>query len=162
MRDLPNAKEILTVFLLVGLFSCFISFDTFSQAENAREWPTTSGKVIDSELRTVCKYIGSCSSSANITYQYNVGGNSYTNNKVAYDPQTYKESASWLVNRYPNGTVVNVHYDPHDPLDSYLAYGSRYNKYPIFSVGIGFILLAVVVGFFSKFRNGEVGKRFSD
>lgn len=99
------------VFIIVGVAM-------FAMTEGVRDWPTTTGTVTES-------YVVDNGSSFYpwVEYRYMVGGVEYLNHKIKYledSEVTNRAVAEAVVERYPAGSSVIVHYDAGDPDSSVL------------------------------------------
>lgn len=61
----------------------------------------------------------------NITYQYTINGQQYTNNTYAQRPSLINNKAiiQRILNNYPVGSTVTVYYNPNNPQEAYLQKG---------------------------------------
>jgi len=95
------------------------------QVRAAREWPSTSGKVVVSktELRKV-EVIDSDREErrrfeernfADIVYEYSVAGRKLRNNRVSIGEDRGNFEVAETIAKYPVGTVVTVYYNPLHP-----------------------------------------------
>jgi uncharacterized protein DUF3592 len=82
----------------------------------SRDWPVAPGRITHSYLST--KYDRTAgrttSKSATIRYQYTAGGQTYEASTVSFG-QMFLVDERARVERYPEGSAVDVHYDPAHP-----------------------------------------------
>ena len=95
------------------------------QGERSRNWPTAPGIITESDVQSNRSLTGRRrrSSSARITYQYLVNGKSYNNDVVSYGMGLF-ENEYTLVRLHPQGSRVDVHYDPGNPARAVLDPGA--------------------------------------
>jgi hypothetical protein len=108
------------------LFALFV-FGFQRAAAKARTWPTVSGRVEKSDVRSY-ESIDSDSSTSrsqtmyrpDVVYRYEVGGVQYRGDKVSVSGMsTNMDSiARRVAARYPVGTKLQVHYNPDNPGES--------------------------------------------
>lgn len=92
-----------------------------------RSWPTTSGVITQSRIKYEAPYDDPDYSHAympDIQFRYTVQGRTYTGvDFEAHDPDR-EETVARLVDQYPLGRIVVVHYDPANPRYAFLDIGS--------------------------------------
>ncbi len=156
----------LGAFLLLVPTTClgWLLGGEIDKALSAPNWPTTTGTIIGSKVGTSTTGSGSMprgtQSVAIVEYEYEVDGTEYYSPVVNImgvgheDPQT-------VVNRYPLGSEVTVHYDPDDPseatLDTDMGPQPYYAAAMIASptiFGLVFLALGVVVARKGRSRAG--------
>ncbi len=105
----------------------------------SQRWPTTQGQIETSNLD-----YGEDSYSAKLGYRYVVNGKSFRGTRVYFgtfgfiSPQPVKR----LLERYPAGSVVTVHYCPTQPRLATLE--TRFDKLDtLFVVGFGLAMMGV-------------------
>jgi Protein of unknown function (DUF3592) len=92
-----------------------------------RQWDSqyyqaVSGRVVDSQV-TVHHGKGT-SYSAQIDYTFEVAGREFTNNRIRYGATTSDPaSANAMVNAHPDGSAIQVYYNPRRPEESLLSPG---------------------------------------
>jgi hypothetical protein len=93
------------------------------------EWPTTTGKVVSSEIEEKQVYRRKRLRQVfepQIQYSYQVDGRDYTASRVDYfedDDFENEDKAIGVTEKYPVGKEVNVSYDPQDPASAVLEPG---------------------------------------
>ena len=112
------------------------------QAEATKDWPTTQGKIIVSEIRPG-KDDGS--SRPLVRFQYGLRGTIYRSEQyrqnTAGEPMK-KAAAEELIKKYPVGAPVRVYYDPENPVMAVLEQGDPTLGYLVCSAAV--VLLGVV------------------
>jgi hypothetical protein len=102
----------------------------YLQVRQARNWPSTPGKVVvsNSEVRDVKVLDDSRADHkrieqrnfANIVYEYTVSGQKLRNNRVDIGENRGNFEVAETIARYPVGTDVMVFYNPRQPRDAVL------------------------------------------
>ena len=129
------------------------------------KWPSVEGRVVSSSVSTHHNsharrgFLNSLTSTRyepHVTYEYEVGGQTYRGNTMAfYDMEKIsRHDADEIAERYAPETVVRVHYSPSAPDDSVLEPGLsiRQLKKPV--VGVLFLVLGII-GTVQAFRKRE-------
>jgi len=116
-------------------------------AFKSEEWPTTPGRVIDVDIARTGTGRGTYSS-ADIGYEYHVGGVRYTSRRIDYAGRGGGAPGAFnYFRRYSEGQGVAVRYDPSEPKRAVLETGARPGNFVRLLVGfviIGFGLLALL------------------
>lgn len=114
---------------------------TRDQALASRSWPATEGTIIRSRLEQSSDD-GKVWFSADIGYDYRVGGEAFTGHRVWFGDD-YRSSPGDefrdAVDRYPLGSRVTVHYDPARPAQSVLEPGLTWSGSAAYFVGLGLV-----------------------
>ncbi|MFX1574264.1 MAG: DUF3592 domain-containing protein [Promethearchaeota archaeon] len=137
------------------------------------KWPVVVGEVISSQLEPKYKKLAEFAEEShmvisiyrpNITYTYEIEGEKYVNNKVRpVGRNVYKEKpqVQRVLNLFPEGYKVYIHYNPQDPQDSVLDPWMRFSPIAItiptasIFLGLGFafsginILIQLGINFIS-------------
>ena len=127
------------VWALRGVYGLSLSFAS-------ERWPTTSGRVVSSEIERSSGYNDRDNYRAAIRYTYEVGGSEYSSTRRCYGDEL---SVSWsgpskgAVERYPPGTAVTVHYDPSGPSEAVLEPGVRWEVLGNIAGGLLFVAIGV-------------------
>ena len=109
------------IFGILGV--AFIAFALISRkkAETSQSWPVTTGSITRADLQEHISYDDDTGGTTRsyeprITYTYNVAGQPLTSTKIGFGANSFDYNhAQEILNRYPVGTPVTVHYDPNDP-----------------------------------------------
>ncbi|HED14220.1 MAG TPA: DUF3592 domain-containing protein [Gammaproteobacteria bacterium] len=127
-----------------GLF-CDSPGHEFIPGQASEAWTTVQGGVIHSTVVTSHDSKGRTHYSADVQYAYRIGGKEYKSNKIEATAGTTSNSDSSgayeVVNQYPAGRNVTVHYDPEKPWIAVLQSGIASSTYWIFGVGGLFMLM---------------------
>jgi hypothetical protein len=119
MREHPLTFVAAGVVLLVfGVYTRVLSL-------RSANWPVAHGVITRSEVRTTYgrERRRDPSYSADVAYQYIVDGTTYRGTTISY-AKGFFDNASTTVNRYPQGSAVDVHYHPKDPATAVLDPGA--------------------------------------
>jgi hypothetical protein len=138
-------------FLAAGIAMMVLwGIPTLQKAKTSTSWPTTRGVVIDSDMeRKVDNGTGrhrsrSITYHAHVTYEYAVDGTEYNCSTVSFGQygSSSRNHALQIVNRYPVGKTIEVHYDPDRPESAVLEPGVSFSSY----LGLGLGGVFAVVG----------------
>lgn len=138
------------VFVILGLlfFAAGIGMvfwwgiPTLQKAKASTSWPTTRGVVVASDIeRDVSEDHDdrrSVTYHARVTCEYTVAGTIYNCNTVSFGQygSSNRNHARQIVNRYPVGKTVDVHYDPEKPASAVLEPGVSLISYLALGAGI--------------------------
>ncbi len=116
-----------------------------SQATQA--WTTSIGRVISTKLNRHTSYSHDgprTSYEPVVEYEYSVMGSPYRGQRVAFGADTFsRQHAQQVLDRYPQGSQVNVYYDPNQPVESVLERSAKGTA--AFSI-VGLIFIIVGIG----------------
>ena len=153
LPDLPWSVYLILLAPL-GLILGIAVYKTL-QVRAAREWPSTSGKVVVSktEVRKV-EVIDSDREEgrrfeernfADIVYEYSVAGRKLRNNRVSIGEDRGNFQVAETIAKYPVGTVVTVYYNPLHPDQAVLERDLPKGMWGCLGIGTA-IVLAIVFG----------------
>lgn len=109
-------------------------------------WPTTEGIIRTAQMGRHRGNKGGTTYSADVSYNYSVGGSRYTGTKVAFGMMSSSSGyAQGVLNRYPVGANVPVHYSPDNPATAVLETGIHGGTWICFGVGSIFALVGVML-----------------
>lgn len=143
--------------LIGGLIGVpFILFWYFLRRRAARSqnWPSASGRVVESKLVSFKDSDGNSSMEAQLRYTYEVAGAVLTGSTVAI---AGGGRPSKIVEKYPVGTAVQVFYDPNKPSMAVLERGGA-GLNSLLVVGIAVIVLTVGFGIARASMTGRPGQ----
>jgi len=129
-----------SLFIVIGLVAVGVGVWLLIKSLRAEQWPVADGIVQSAEMKS---HSGDDSTtySAEVTYAYQVAGATYTAGKVAIGQMSASaEYAQGILNRYPVGKKVSVHYSPGDPSDAVLETGIHGGIWICLGVGTAFTL----------------------
>ncbi len=138
MENLIGYIVIIVIAAVFGAISFWYGWRTLQKNKLAAGWPTVPGVIISAELDSYVKRDedGDVTTMYTplITYEYQVDGQGYTNNRVrvqAYAATNMQSVSSKKLEEYPVGSQVEVHYDPLNPEDALLEIGTGKVNLPI-------------------------------
>lgn len=112
------------------------------------EWPSVRGKILSSKLHLANASRTSIGPDVSLRYEYAVGSEEYTNEKIAFYEVTTTDEANVLYERFPPGAEVDVFYNPANRKESVLVQGLRTEKqFHEFAMGVIVILVGLVLMF---------------
>jgi hypothetical protein len=124
-----DTKLLCSLFIVIGLVAVGIGIWMFSKSLRAEHWPVTDGIVQSAEMKSQSGNHGSTTYSAEVTYTYQVAGASYTGDKVSIGQMSSSSGyAQGILNRYPVGKKISVHYSPGDPADAACGFVSAWEQ----------------------------------
>lgn len=130
------------IFVYLGLKIIADEIRTWRKASASREWSSSVGEVINSELHT--SYGRRATYYPRAKYSYTVAGQNYTGDRIVFAWREVfdREAAEKVVQSYRPGQMVTVFYDPQQPQESTL---DRKFPWPLFELFCG-VLVAVCPG----------------
>ncbi len=140
-------------FVLMGLYLLYIGVRKWRISGRRTEFEPVRARILSSDLR---KSTGGRSGGVKwvpeIEYEFTVDGETYTSDSVWPGGDlagTDEDHRQAIVDRYPEGEVVEAFYDPRDPSVSFLENESRGVASILLIVfGVGFVLAGLAaVGF---------------
>ena len=132
------------LFIVIGLVAVGAGARLLIRSIRSERWPVTDGIIRSAEMKSQDSSDGT-TYSAEVTYGYQVAGTSYTGNKVSIGPMSSSaEHAQGILNRYPVGKTVSVHYRPGDPSDAVLETGIHGGTWICLGVGTAFTLFGIM------------------
>jgi hypothetical protein len=116
MENKVTGSDYANLALAALIFGIGLSlFGVFAVAKSlaAKNWHTTEGRVVESKVIE-----GFEINKPYILYQYEVGGKSYTSDRISFLLFGGDSFAEKAVAAYPQNKIVIVHYDPANPAKS--------------------------------------------
>jgi hypothetical protein len=110
-------------------FASLIAWMTLREARMAKEsetWPVTGGKVVTSALGSSRVKSGSTYRKViqpDVDYTYEMNGSAHRGWRVSFEYIEGEGRSQKVIEKYPVGSAVTVHYDPTDPSQSVLESG---------------------------------------
>lgn len=128
------AVELMMVSGLLGLVIVGAGAGAQWKAIRERRWPTTTGRVLSSEVERFNSAVSGAGHGRGtsyamvlyrpaVLYEYDVGGRRYRSNRIASQPEVrvgVPEPAANTVKRYPAGSTPEVRYNPKSQAESIL------------------------------------------
>jgi hypothetical protein len=131
----------LWLFILIGAIAIGCGAWTLLRSLRCARWPITEGTIEAAEMRRQSGSHGSDTYSANITYEYHVADVHYESTRLAFGAMSASsEYARGILNRYPVGKKVPVHYGPGNPELAVLETGIHGGTWIALGVGTVFVL----------------------
>jgi hypothetical protein len=130
------------IFGAVGAVLVGIGWLVKRRADLSQAWPMVLGRVVAAGVRLSTDSDGGASYYPEIQYAYDVGGQTYQNNRLMFGGAVGggRAAAQRHVDRYPAGAVVQVYYNPASPHDSTLERRSGQTKF-FYGLGGLFVVL---------------------
>ncbi|HVU27426.1 MAG TPA: DUF3592 domain-containing protein [Verrucomicrobiae bacterium] len=155
-KPLSNRGSLILAAILISLFFGIVPVGTgvWAMIKNvqAEHWPITDGKIQTAQIVAHYGRHASVRYSPNVTYSYQVGDINLVGNKIAY--VTYggmsfsmRENAQIVLDRYPVGQKVSVHYSPDNPSDTVLETGIHSSVWDTLKIGSIFLGIGLVLLF---------------
>jgi hypothetical protein len=147
MAQMSNrgAQLFCSLFVVIGLVAVGIGIWTLAKSIRSEHWPVTDGIIQSAEMKSHQGSKGGTTYSAEVTYTYQVAGAGYTGDKVSIGQMSSSSDyARGILNRYPVGKKVSVHYLPGDPSDAVLETGIHGGTWICFGVGTAFTLFGIL------------------
>ena len=131
---------------MVGLYGGVYAV---SRGKASLKWPTAKGVIRQSEV-SVGRSSGSSGTSYGfkVKYEFEVDGSLYAGDTYSFQITTNSandKGAKALVEEYPNGSLVDVYYNPKDPRVCVLLPGVNGWSYMGFGVGLVFLLAGIAI-----------------
>jgi hypothetical protein len=135
------------IFLAVGMLSAALGAygtNMVLQAESTRDWPTAPGKIVTAEIRP-----GDAATNgrAAIRFEYAIRGSIYRSEqyRTGAGQIVPRDAAEAVIQKYPVGTGVVVHYDPANPSNSVVEQGDPTLGYVICATAVLLLGVAAAV-----------------
>ena len=141
-----SEKPVLGLFLGISILSLGTALFKLPRVVGSSTWPTVEGVVVSSELGMdldIGQYSGGWW--PQVSYDYHVDGKDYTSSNIEVEDIGNGNTSSYakqVVNRYPVGKEVQVHYAPHSPAIAVLEPGIPTNC----GGGCSLMTIGLVVG----------------
>ena len=129
-------------FLLMVPFGAWAAWYSIANAKASVGWPTAPGTITRSEVEPTVKN----RVNPKVAYTYAVNGKTMTGSRVSYRSEggSNQTDAQAVVDRFPMGKSVQVHYDPALPTNSVLEPGASASTY-------GYLVIPLILGGFGLF-----------
>ena len=129
METLGSVIEAIAGVLFLVLGAIFFAWYIHSniKGKQALSWPTTKGLITSSKIETASSEIGAM---PDVIYSYTVEGIKYTGRNISFTKGHTKPKK--VIMQYPEGSEVNVYYNPSKPEDSVLEVESKFLQRNLF------------------------------
>lgn len=127
--------------LIGGLMTGRSAYEVYMSFRTAG-WQRTEGVILQSETRRARSSEGHTTELI-LRFEYDVGAKQYTGNRVGYARVYSGRSATRAASTYRVGRRVDIYYDPDDPAAAVLEPGGSFAIYPVFALGIFFLILGL-------------------
>jgi hypothetical protein len=132
------------LFIVIGLAIEGAGVWTLIHSLRTRHWPATDGVIQSAHVQSHSGSDGR-TYSAVVTYTYSVAGVSYEGDKISIGQISSSSAyAQRILDRYPVGKEVLVHYSPTDPAVVVLETGVHGGTWLCFGIGTAFVLSGVM------------------
>ncbi|MCZ6602397.1 MAG: DUF3592 domain-containing protein [Planctomycetota bacterium] len=138
---------------ILSFFGCWVRGRTYARAKS---WPTAPGMIVESSIESGTAMQGE--SWAEIRYTYSVAGVEHTSSKISYmGARASPIYALQIVEEFPVGQEVLIHYDPRSPLHALLDTGAPVETFVFVCAGIFLGLVALILFGLSLLRPARPG-----
>ena len=137
------------LFLIVFPFAIYTAWKNVQKAKASVSWPTTTGKVIASDIKKVM-----FRRQPQITYTYSVNGAPFTSQRVSFAGGYKPKEVDPVLARYPVGSDVTVAHDPQNPAEATLETGATKAVTAQVRLLVICFILIVAVNIFSYYVRG--------
>ena len=146
-----STRIFLWLFVLIGLGAMGAGAWNLFQSFRCTRWPVTEGVITTAKVTRSSSGKGGDTYGASIAYDYKVAGTFHTSTRLAFGAvNSSRARAQAVLDRYPVGKKVRVHYAPGDPEEAVLETGVHGGTWICFGVGTVFVLAgAMFLGVFS-------------
>jgi len=140
---------LIIVFLAIAGVNGFIK--TFQRAQSMPSWLSTQGRITESYVHD---YVDTDDGgrtlmyTATVSYEYKVDGKFYTSNSISpagSSSSNMKRFANDTVEKYPEGTLVEVIYNPDNPNEAFLERDG--NWLPLLGTAVVAVVSIGLIGF---------------
>jgi len=145
-----SGSTIAGVFLVpLGAVCAWYGWKQLNVAADSRNWPQATGVITSTKLRKLPHDSDSaCQYEAVVTYEYTVGGETFSSSTIAVGKETLELTAQaslGLADMYPLHASVPVYHDPADPSRAVLEPGQEPNSVMVVALGIGMVVVGCVL-----------------
>jgi hypothetical protein len=132
-------------FILLGLLAVSCGLWALVQSLRSEHWPTTEGLILTARLQQDSSRRGT-HYSADSSYEYWVEGARFVGARILFGPRsTAVGDAQQVLNQYPIGEKVVVHYLPSDPQVAVLETKIHGGAWFFLGLGTFFALAGIVL-----------------
>lgn len=149
MKTMPSIGLLtfMALFFAVGFGVLGHGVWSLLQANRAKSWPTTPGRVENCTITESTDAESETSYTVEVDYSYTVNNRMYAGNRIAfgYSGSSGRPAHAEIAARLQNSRSVLVRYDPANPANAALSYGL--NRSTIFTLLFGATWLVFTAGF---------------
>ena len=132
-------------FISVGSVLVCVGGWMFVKSFRTGYWPVTDGVIRSAWMKPSSSGKGSTTYKPEVTYTYQVAGVSYKGDKIAIGQVSSSAGyAQGVLDRYPVGTNISVHYSPTNPAKAVLETGIHGGTWICLGVGTAFAMFGVM------------------
>ena len=151
------ASFIISYFITsIGISFIFAGIFLVIDLKNRVNWPTVEGKIITSAIEEhKSKRTGRITYEAVVCYEYKVNNVLHYGNTVSYNDRLSKivKYNTDIVNKYPKGSIVTIHYNPNKPHVAVLETDIKSNMWHLSIIGVIFLIAGLYMsGLFSSIK----------
>jgi hypothetical protein len=133
------------LFIGVGLVIAGAGVWMMIKSLRSENWPVTDGVILSAEMKSHSGSKGGTTYSAAVTYNYQVAGMSYTGKKISIGQMSSSTGyAQEILNRYPIGKKVSVHYSLADSSEAVLETDIHGGTWLCLGGGLAFALIGTL------------------
>ena len=138
------------IFLLAGGGILFAGLKQVVHADASSGWPSVAGEVRAASVEYETDSDGAGTYRAEVLYAYEIEGVQQLANRVAFGDFGSSDPgrAQRIVNRYPEGSAVTVHYDPDEPSRAVLEPGVHGSTWMLPGFGALFFTAGLLMAIF--------------
>jgi hypothetical protein len=147
-----GARAFTWLFIVIGVVAIGCGAWNLLRSLRCAQWPTTEGVIETAKMERHSGGKHGDTYSASISYDYQVAGVHHLGTRLAFGAMSSSPKyAQSILNRYPVGKRVQVHYAPDHPDEAVLETGVHGGTWICFGVGTVFVLFgAMFLGVFSR------------
>jgi hypothetical protein len=144
------------ILLAIGVVLLVVFGRNVIRGRESQNWPTVPGTVLYTGMETYQSTDDDGSTTttygATIQYNYAVAGQSYEGNRRTFSEvrTSSRRRAEQILQKYPQGSAISVHYDPDNPAESVLETGVSWGAYALLAFA-AIMTIAGVAGMLGLF-----------
>ncbi|MEF8879122.1 MAG: DUF3592 domain-containing protein [Candidatus Thermoplasmatota archaeon] len=151
--------------IVISLVATYFTYGKIKKDIDSLNWDNTDGKITHSEVVRERVYdrdsVNKYTYSAYVQYEYQVGNKTYTSDTVSFGGKGFSSSdkgyAEGIVDKYPEGENVTVHYNPDKPSEAVLEPGLNIMSIIPIIFGVVLLIVGIAILYFLYVRKSVVG-----
>ena len=144
-RRLRGVQLFCWLIILIGIGAAAVGAGLLWKGIRTEHWPVVEGVILSADMRQQSAGHGSRTYSPEVTYTYRVGNSNYAGSKIAVGQMSSsREYAQAVLQRFPVGQKVSVHYAADDPSEAVLESGIHGGTWICLGVGTAFTLFGIM------------------